>query len=169
MTAVSLTDAKLFLNLRTNTNDAEVVATLEAAEAIIAGRVGPLEPTTVTETVTPVGTRMTLAYHPVIQIVSVTRYGYAVDLTGWSVSPFGVVTSPGNLAGEYAVTYQAGREPGELPPQLAQAVKELTDHLWKAQRGPTARPGQEPQQTPAYLLPPRVEALLTRYELPAVG
>ena len=177
MSAVDLSEVKSHLNIAKDQFDGELEGYLATAEKIIAHRVGPLEPTTVTSVVGSAGTgTLFLPIRPVISLTSVTTSsgavlsGTATDLTAGLVT----YTSGGNFTtGTHTVVYEAGYE--TLPADLRMAVLELVRHLWDSQRGPTRRPGSAPETAAntapgaAYLLPFRVEALLAAYESPAVA
>lgn len=181
MSALDLTDAKQHLNITTETDDAELQATIDAAEAAIAAIVGPIEPREVIETVYASGD-LVLSTTPVIEVTSVTPTGAtASDLTGIRTDAFaGVVTpsrptrssagSPWPLNSELTVVYTAGRD--VVPADLMQAIKEMVRHLWATQRGPTRRPGSADNSLSntipgaAYTLPIRVTQLLQPHSLP---
>lgn len=174
MSALRLSDAKDHLNIKGSQHDGELLALIDAAEAAIAERVGPLEVTTVTAQVRGGGSSLVLPVAPVVQLTSVTgQDGSTVTVAGLRVGfDAGVVTADAGFpATSYDVVYQAGR--AELPDDLLLAVKELVRHLWSTQRGPTRRPGapasEETANTvpgAAYLFPFRVEQLLSPHAQP---
>lgn len=175
MAVLTVDEAKAYLNIRGDTGDVELDAIIAAAEAVIAARVGPLEPTARTDRVRSSAGTVLLPSAPVISVASVTAAdGNALtlgdlylDLSAGIISYADGVT--GVASGVYDVTYVAGR--ADCPPDLLLAVKELVRHLWQAQRGPTARPGSATdasftaQSGATYLLPYRVAELLAPHLL----
>ena len=174
MSAVSLPDVKAHLGIEKDDDDTELQAILDAAEAAIAHRVGPLAPTTVTVRVPGATGPLSLPVRPVISLTSVTpSYGGALDVTRLDVDPVtGLVAYQGYYSSFvsyfpmawYSVVYQAGFT--TLPADLVLAVKELVRHLWSPQRGPGRVPGPAVDlQPPAgYALPNRVLELLAPYQ-----
>lgn len=137
MSVLALADAKAHLNTTTTTNDAELVDMINAAEAAISRKVGPLEPTTRTVRV-PGGSSLVLPATPAVSLTSVTPVGgTALSLANLYLNPESGVVS--DLYGcsfpaiAYNVVYVAGR--GECPDDLVLAVKELVRHMWETQRG----------------------------------
>src|SRR5881392_2778621 len=138
MTVLSLDEALDHLNMDSDAAAFELEPMIEAAEALIAQRVGPLESTTVTCTVASVGPALVLPIAPVVSLTSVTSLYDAttVDVSDLTVNlSSGVVTSNtfGSAftatAGAYTVVYQAGRT--TVPADLLLAIKEMVRHLWK--------------------------------------
>lgn len=163
MTVLDLTAAKEYLNITVTTSDTALTGIIAAAEAAIAERCGPLEPTTVTARVDHLGGDIALSRLPVLSLTTVTPVGgSALDLTNVYVDASGVVT--GIAAGMYTIAYQTGRQ--TCPADLLLAVKELVRHLWSTQRGPTQRPGSAPSDTSgsvpgaAYMMPNRVAEMI---------
>lgn len=165
VSVLALSDAKAHLNISVNTHDAELQATIDAAEAVIAERCGPLQSTTVTTTVYGNSATLLLPVTPVVSVTSVTPYlGTALtagDLyTNLGAGIVSYYSGGAFSATQHTVVYQAGR--AECPADLLMAVRELVRHLWTSQRG-SARPGPgAPEPTPgaAYLLPHRVSELI---------
>lgn len=165
MSVLALNDAKSHLNISGDTHNAELQDFIDAAEAVIAAKVGPLEPTTVTARVSGGTSGLALPITPVISLTSLTIVGgSASDVSLLYANPItGVVGyNSGSLSftGSWDVVYQAGRT--TCPQDLLLAVKELVRHLWATQRA-TARPG--PAQDPnvpgaAHMLPYRVAELI---------
>ncbi len=173
MTAVRLADVKAFLNLGTTRHDEELQDSLDRAEAILAARVGPLSPVTVTgERHTGPGPIL-LRRYPVASLVSVTSGGVAVPDADLDVDTGLLYGTLGSARGGVRVTYIAGRS--VLPADLEAAVLELVKHLWQSQRpaGAQAPPGSlggdDAQPTGAFLLPYRVQSLIEPYLLPTVA
>jgi hypothetical protein len=168
VSVLTLTAAKEHLNITVATYDAELQATIDAAEGIIGQEVGPLTPTAVTDRVWSNGYQIMLRTTPVISLTSVTSV-YATqtaDVASLFVSPAGVVTwGTGRyyfFGGYYDVTYQAGRS--TVPDALLFAVKELVRHLWTTQQGGGVRPGSAPQSTtPGFLIPNMVREAMEPY------
>lgn len=175
MSVLSLGDARKHLNITGFDHDDELQDVIDAAEAVLAHHVGPLEPTTVTEVVAGGTTILPLNTLPVISVTSVTSAAGAAS-TGLSTDlSDGLVTYTSGATfgspGKYTVVYQAGRT--TCPADLLLAVKELTRHLWESQRG-AARPqgfdaDEAPDPTAAYLLPYRVQELIAPHTNVAIG
>lgn len=169
---LQLQAAKDYLNLGSSTtNDAEVQAFIDSAEATIAQRVGPLQPTSVSERLRPTGrSNLVLNVLPVIGLVSVTPVGgTALTVTDLYVGPDSGVVELVNggafTAAAYDVAYSAGRP--TCPPDLLLGVKELVRHLWATQRGAGNTAGspfsdQTGNTVPgaAFILPFRVTELI---------
>lgn len=170
MTVLTVPEAKKHLNITSGDYDDEIQDVIEAAEAAIAERVGPLEPTTYTTRVYGNGGQLLLEHTPVVSLTSITPdYGSALTLTGiYTDQAAGVVsyTSGGYFPSTaQTVVYTAGR--ATCPPDLLMAVKELVKHLWTTQRGSSTRPGMAGGDAysntipgAAFAFPFRVEQLL---------
>lgn len=180
MPVLDLDDVKSYLKLKDNvdTYDAEVQAIMDAAEAAIAQRVGPLEPTTVTLRLA--GGRyvrsLALSTLPVLSLTSITPVGGGdpIDLDTLHVDlPSGVIEYDLGCQAfplrHYTIVYQAGRT--ECPADLILAAKELVRHLWQTQRGPTRANSPTSEATSntvpgaAYLMPFRVSELIAPHLL----
>jgi uncharacterized phiE125 gp8 family phage protein len=175
MTVLTLDEIKEHLNITDSTYDDELTGFIEAAEAIIAERVGPLEETTFTSTVDSSDGRLILPAKPVISITSITlispargsALGFSYGATDLHLNrQSGEVTTStgyGLVAGRYEVVYEAGLT--VLPASLRLAVKEMVRHLWKSQRGGSQRPGSTDQAAaPGYLIPYHVQGLLQPHQ-----
>lgn len=176
MAALDLPSAKSHLNITASTNDAEIVATIAAAEAAISRHVGPLEPVDKTSRVDGYTSMLMLPVVPVVSLTSVTP----VAGTALTVGDLFLDTEAGliayNAGGSfgaraYDVVYVAGR--AECPDDLLMAVKELVRHMWTTQRGGSQRPGSQPSDAlsnslpgSAYTFPFRVQQLLAPHERP---
>jgi hypothetical protein len=171
MTVLSVDAMLTHLNMTSGANDAELGDFIEAAEAIIATRVGPLESTTVTCTVSSAGPSLVLPITPVLSVTSVTSVydGTVVDLSSLSLNTSAGIVTPSAYGsgfwatgGAYTVVYEAGR--AEAPADLVLAIKEMVRHLWTTQRGGAKRPGST-DSAPAvgYLIPNTVAELLEPY------
>jgi len=137
--ALSLADAKRYLNITDTDDDEELREFIEAAEAALGRRCGYVVPTTVTERVRGCGNRLMLKEKPLISVTSVTAVGMGttVDVSQLTALPSGSVEF--SIAGSfyarfYDVVYRAGRNP--LPADLYKCLQEITKHLWQTQRGP---------------------------------
>lgn len=175
MSAVSLNDVKTFLNMTGTGDDAELLTMLDRAEAIIAARVGPLEPTTVTGEVHTGPGPLVLKQWPVVSVESVSSF-YGVPVTDFQVDAdaglvYGIFSCTFR---DTTVTYTAGRQ--TLSADLQGAVLELVKHLWSTQRVPgsrrpvTSEPDERNLQgVGSYLLPYRVQTLIEPYLVPRLA
>lgn len=170
MAALTLSEVKSHLNVTVLTHDAELVAFIEAAEAAIAQRVGPLTPVARTVRVSP-ASRVLRVPTPAASLTGVTDAdGVALTVGDLFLDGASGLVSfndgTGFTSRYYTVTYMAGRDP--VPADLKLAVKELVRHFWTTQRGTGPRPGGGPLSEStsntvpgaAYLLPFRVSELL---------
>ena len=176
MSVLLLADAATHLNIGGNQHDASLQAMIDAAEAVITQRCGPLTSTAVTARVRGGDMSLRLPTAPALSLTSVTPVnGTAITLTDLYLNKrWGRVSyNSGSLfyARFYDVVYSAGRT--TCPDDLLMAVKELVRHLWLTQRGPTRRPGSEPSESTAntvpgaaYLLPFRVSELIAPHLQP---
>jgi len=170
MSVLSLSAAKLHLNIAAATYDAELQAFIDAAEAVLAQRVGPLQSTAKTDRVTGYADALVVRTVPVVSLTSITDpSGSALDLTNIHVEQrSGVITH--NLGQQfvqryYTVVYAAGR--AACPDDLLMADRELVRHMWTTQRGAGGRPGSAPEApTGGYLLPYRVQELIAPHLQP---
>src|SRR5690242_5393665 len=132
MSALGLADAKSYLNITSPDFDAELQTFIDAAEAAIAQRVGPLTPTSVTKRVAGYGYNLHLPIYPAVSLTSVTVVGSATTLTLSDLyleNSTGAVSYNGGSffsASAYDVTYMAGRSP--IPADLMAAIRELLRH-----------------------------------------
>jgi len=169
MSALTLADAKTYLNISAATYDTELQTFIDAAEAAIAQRVGPLTPASVTKRVPGYAWNLHLPVYPAVSLTSVTPVGgSALTLSDLHLEPdIGAVSYNGGSffsSPAYDVVYSAGRSP--VPADLLMAVKELLRHLWASQRGGGPRPGPTTDvQGSAYLMPYRVLELIAPYQL----
>lgn len=177
MSTLTLAQAKSHLNITGNTHDSDLQDVIDAAEAAISERCGPLSPTTVTARI-PAAGQLTLPVVPVISLTSVTPVDSSALTIGdlYLDADSGVVEhNSGSTfsARYYTVVYSAGRS--EVPADLLLAVKELVRHLWETRRGSTRRPGSPASESPtanpgaAYLLPYRVAELIAPHTQVVVG
>jgi hypothetical protein len=175
MSVLDLASVRTHLNLVATTYDAELQSVIDAAEAAIGQRVGPLAPTSTTARVRGGGSMLVLPVSPAVSLTSVTP----ADSTALTLADLYLDTGAGLVTYEsgatfsarhYTVVYQAGR--ATCPADLKLAVKELVRHLWTTQRGPTARAGLAAEMTSnsvpgaAYAFPFRVEQLLAPHDQP---
>jgi hypothetical protein len=159
MSALTLADAKTFLNITAATYDAELQTFIDAAEAAIAQRVGPLTTSSVTKRVPGYGWNLHLPIYPAVSLTSVTPVGGTAltlsdlhlegDVGAVSYNGGSFFTSPA-----YDEVYTAGR--ASVPADLLMKVKFVLKYLWNTQRGTGVRPGAAgPDATP-----PSLNALL---------
>lgn len=179
--AVSLDDVKTFENKLNNVDDDELRDFIEAAQAILAVRIGPLVPVTVTETQDGGSSSLVLRKWPVISVTGISyATGQTVLATDLDLDPdTGIVFWRYNTVGVFlrgprflTVTYLAGRL--VLTADLREALLELIKHLWESQTGGNRRPnfaadGTNAQTASSYLLPYRVESLIKPYLAPRIG
>lgn len=175
MSVLSVNDATAYLNIDSNKYDSEIQAMIDAAEAVIAKRVGPLASTATTSRVRGGGYMLALPVTPAVSLTSVTPVnGTALTLgdlyLNTRAAQVTYTSGAGFSSSLYDVVYQAGR--ATCPADLLMAVKELVRHMWRTQRGPTRRPGSEPSEAlsntipgAAYMLPIRVSELLAPHAL----
>jgi hypothetical protein len=179
VSVLSLPAAKLHLNITTDTNDVEIQSTIDAAEAAIGRKVGPLETTTITSRVSGCAGALVLPTLPVVSVTTVTGSDASTITAGDLVAdPSGVVAYAARgsfTAVAYTVVYEAGwgtvaEDVWTGPADLLQAIKEMTRHLWVTQRGGSTRPGSTPPDAlsntlpgSAFALPIRVQQLVEPY------
>jgi hypothetical protein len=159
MSVLTLADAKTFLNITAATYDAELQTFIDAAEAALVKRVGPLVPTSVTSRVPGYGYSLHLPIYPVISLTSATPVlGTALTLSDlYLEQSVGAVSYNGGAffsSAGYDVVYSAGR--ASVPPDLLMKVKIVLKFLWTTQRGTGARSGGGGPDVSA----PSMEALL---------
>lgn len=166
MSVLTLAEAKAFLDISDAAHDSKVQGAIDAAESLIAEKVGPLTPTTVTDRITSNGAQIMLRTTPVISLTTVSSV-YATqtaDVASLFVSPAGVVTwSTGRnvfFGGPYDVTYQAGY--ASIPAGLKYGIQQMVRHLWRSQRGPQGR-SPEGEAAPRYLFPNEVLEAIEPY------
>lgn len=180
MSVLSLPAAQAHLSLNSGQYDNELQAMIDAAEAVIARRCGPLTSTATTARVRGASVGLTLPTAPAISLTSVTPVGgTAISLSDvyLNVGAGRVTYNSGAVFSScfYDVVYAAGRSP--CPADLLLAVKELVRHMWQTRRGPTRRPGSEPSEATsntvpgaAYILPFRVSELIAPHMIqPELG
>ncbi|WP_028657102.1 phage gp6-like head-tail connector protein [Nocardioides sp. J54] len=171
MSVLTAEQAKSHLNITADV-DAQLQVFIDAAEAAIVAKCGPLAPTEVTERATARDGMLTLATPPAISLTSLTPASGGTALAADILSldrPSGVVY--GVPDGTYVVVYQAGR--AAVPADLLMGVKELVRHLWDTQRGPSRRPGATTSEITAntipgaaYMMPFRVAELIAPHMQP---
>ena len=178
MSVVLLADVKTHLNLTVTTHDTELQVFIDAAEAAIGERVGPLAAVARTVRVYPYPKHLRVP-SPAATLTSVTDdAGVALTLADLRLD-----SDPGliyYLDGRaftrpwYDVAYTHGHNPA--PADLKLAVKEMVRHLWETQRGGAQRPGSRPSETTAntvpgaaYTFPFRVSQLLAPHMPQLVG
>lgn len=179
MSVLTLAEAKAHLNITDSGSDAELQTFIDAAEAALAARVGPLGPVTTTARVAGGGRTLLLPVAPAVSITSVTPVGGTALTVGdlYLDQAGGAISYASNASFSsywYDVVYVAGRAVNACPDDLLMADKELLRHMWTTQR-PSGRFSSPLSDTAAntipgaaYLFPFRVEALLAPY-LPGIG
>lgn len=179
MSVLDLTSAKAHLNITGSTNDVEIQATIDAAEAAIGRKIGPLETSAVTSRVTGCARALVLPTLPVVSVTTVTGSDAStISASDLVADPSGVVSfaSYGSFpSAAYTVVYEAGwgavnEDVWAGPADLLQAIKEMTRHLWVTQRGGSVRPGSTSPDAlsntlpgSAFALPIRVQQLVEPY------
>lgn len=168
---VSLADAKVQLNMDSNTDDEELRGVIEAATRVIEGKVGPVVVRPFTETKPPA--RVIVVNHiPAITLTSITpvrNNSIAYDVSMLDFDPntgvirrldggwIGIYGSFGGVGSYYGsdyagdalrVTYTAGRR--IIPATMTMAAKLIIADMWETQRGhPAGRRlglGRDPQE-----------------------
>jgi hypothetical protein len=170
-----LSDAKTYLNITNANYDAELQEFIDAAEAAIAKRCGPLSSLTVTERVKGCAETLLLNKIPALTLTSVTPVnGTALNLSDlYLYAPAGVVEyAVGNGffgASRYDVSYSYGRS--IVPLDLMQAIRETVKHLWETHRGGSRRPGigDDGLAGAAYAFTLRILELIEPYLLPGMA
>ncbi len=139
----TLDDAKQHLDITRTTDDAELMDFLEATTAIVETYIGPLSATTFVEK-HPSGDRLVLFHPPVLTVVTVEPWLTAG--TGYLAADLVVDAGTGTVqrkdgltftGGPFRVTYTAGLL--VVPPNVRLAYLMILAHLWKTQRGPSAK------------------------------
>lgn len=168
MSALELNDVAEHLNLTSADNNAKLAAKLASAQSALEKRVGLMEVATVTARVSASGALRLPFFQrlrptfPAIAITSITPVGgVAVSITDLTVDDINVVRGA-SFSGTYDVVYTAGHDP--LPNDLAEALRELTRHLWTTQRGGSQRPGSQPSEALSNSLPSSAKTLPFRIE-----
>lgn len=179
MALLTLADAKVQLNLDTDTSDIELQSYVDSVTSVIERFVGPVEDRPVTEVIEGRSPVLCLTHIPVVVLTAVAPVltgGEAIDLADLVTDgPRGIVRrrTGGTFAGGlWSVQYTAGR--GEVPPTINLAARILLQHLWLTQQG-MARGGggsddysvTEPIPGFGYAVPNRVLQLLEPYKLPS--
>ena len=145
----------------TNVDEAVLQATIDTAESLVAQRVGPLAS----------GAQSSILFGgpSFVLPTTTTAVTSATDLdgnavtSGFRIGVGGVVTNSSCALGTWTLVYTAGW--AEMPAPIRTAVLELVSHLWRPQRGTSARPVDD-SPAPGYLIPNRVRELLDPYALP---
>lgn len=146
MSVVQLEDMKAYLGLTDVGINTKLQAEIDASEAAIADRCGPLAVEEKTERVAGGVPILWLPVNPVVSLVSVTPSYSASVLTLTDLyldTRLGTVEQNSGAmfaARYYTVVYNAGR--ATCPDDLIKAVKELTRFNWQSsQRSATGRSG----------------------------
>lgn len=181
MSVLDIEDVKDYLKFAGTDaeRDAKLQIFLDAAEAAVAARIGPLAVGETTVRVAGGGQFLMLPTYPVVSLTSVTpTLGTALTLEDLDLNlTTGVIAyNDGGWFGNatYDVVYDAGRE--DLPADIVLAIKELVRHFWTTQRGagvPTGSPVSENLANTipgsAWIFPMRVEQLLAPHEVPGIA
>ena len=178
MSVLLLADAKAHLNEQTSANDVEIQAFIDASEAAIAAKIGPLAPVTKTERVRG-GRVLIVSTTPITVLISVTPvFGTPLDATFlYMDAAAGVISYYASWfpLPYYDVAYTGGRTvTATANPDIYQADKEMVRHLWMTQRGSAAGAARYsghgtvldtvvPTPGLAYSFPDRVMELLAPY------
>lgn len=144
MSVLTLADAKQFLNITVTTYDTELPSFIDAAEAAVAQRVGPLSTSSVTKRVAGYGWNLHLPVYPAVSLTSVTPVnGTALTIGDFHLEPeVGAVSYNSGAffsSAAYDVVYVAGRS--SVPADLLMKVRIVLKYLWTTQRGTGARSG----------------------------
>lgn len=153
MSLLDLVDVKPHLKIDSNADDTVLQAKLDAAEAFVSNATngtGSLSATTVTETV--YGLReIALTKTPVVSVTSATgEFAGAISLSDVSIDlNAGVIRSKANgwviFSDYYEVVYTSGyATAADLPLNLVEAVRLMTQHFYGPQRGPANQEPNEP-------------------------
>lgn len=157
MSVLTLSEAKAHLNISGSGSDTELQDFIDAAEAAIAQKCGPLTAVEKTERLRGGRRGLVLRHTPVVELTSVTPVGgSALDLDALDVDLSAGVIELGSgalwPASRFDVVYDAGR--ASVPDDLLMGVKELVRHTWTAsQRGGSSRPGAQRSDSLANTLP----------------
>lgn len=161
MAVLTPDDVRPYLNKESAADDGKLDGFIAAAEAMLAQRCGPLEPTATTSVVPGSGTcQLVLPVTPVLSVTSVTgRTGGVVTLVRTSSAGVAYADAPFS-EDYYTAVYSAGRT--TCPADLKQGIAELVRHLWVTQRGGGGRTGSPIEDVAggSYSLPRRVEQLI---------
>lgn len=168
---LSKADARRTLNLRSTTDDAEVLDWLGATTQVIERHTGRAwVQRTHTETVRGGRAGIPLIWEPIKSVVSMVpllSFGttYLAAALVWNSS--GILKLANGLSfdpGEYTVTYVAGDNTA-IPENVAAAARIILDHLWQTQRGSGSLPSRDDEDFPfdpraGYAIPNRAAELL---------
>lgn len=174
MAVATLSEAKAFANITSETSDAELPFFLDAATEAVEEWIGQIiDPRTFVEDhVVGWDGAIHLSAFPVISVTSVTTLD---ESSSWVTSLLGVdnvtgtirATSGPALSGPVRVTFQAGKQ--VIPAKERMAILIVMQHLWETQRPTvTSAPGiggfddggSSPVAGLAYAFPNRARELL---------
>lgn len=190
---ISLDDGRDRLGLTKTNRDEQVRNLCGVATGLVEKRVGVLVPRVFTNEVIPGTTRdvLRVQHGPIFDRNSVTALQSAypggptwntADANLGTGGQLIVVPRPGTLRlsallpfwyGPWLVTYRAGWN-GEIPDEIAEAVREVLFDLWAQYRGLSADIAESAGEMamvvpPYYRLPARALAMLKDHELPGFG
>lgn len=159
MSVLTPLEVRTALRMKSSDQDAELATVIAAAEKLVAGMCGPLEPTACTAVVeVDECGRAALPQAPVLSVTSGTEVFTRATLTVADV----VILDGGVIArvpaGTWRITWQAGRT--SLPDDLRQGAIEVVRRIWARRNGPTARPGTATPLDAAALLSGTVATLI---------
>ena len=163
MSVILLDEAMAYLRMALNTTNVDgavLQGLIDAAESLVAQRVGPLASASQSSIV--FGGPAFVLPTTTTAVTSATDLDGNAVTSGFKVGVGGVVTNSSCALGTWTLVYTAGYP--SLPAPIRAAVLELVSHLWRPQRGTAARPADD--GPPGYLIPNRVRELLDPYALP---
>lgn len=154
-----------------NADDAELQATLDAAEAHVASLCGAFGGDASTLVAHATGDQLVL---PATRLTGITQVrdpdGEVVELADGAVNLLsGIVRLPYRRRGAWAVDVTTG---DQIPPDLKLATLIIAAHLWETQRVPGANRGSFGQQAPVpsgFAIPNRAATLLGPYRIPVIA
>ncbi len=164
MSVILLDEAMAYLRMASSTanvDGAVLQGLIDAAESLVAQRVGPLASASQSSIV--FGGPSFVLPTTTTAVTSATDLDGNAVTSGFRIGVGGVVTNASCALGTWTLVYTAGW--AELPAPIRTAVLELVNHLWRPQRGTAARPVDD-SPAPGYLIPNRVRELLDPFTLP---
>jgi hypothetical protein len=168
--AVSLDDAKAYLNMTTPVDDVELQRVVDAATSRLEQEVGPMSVRTVTETFSQSNRGwIQLGNSPVVDVLTAVADGLAITPRYINLSTGAMYVGPLYLR-LLTVTYTCGWL--VLPPDIQHALLVFIKHLWDTQRAATpggarsgllGTPTDAPNPGVSYSLPNRVLEMIQPY------
>lgn len=174
---IDLADVKVHLDIDESDEsaDVELAGFLGAAIEVVEGIVGPISPTSYTEThYGRSGGPIFLHHAPVIAVqeLGTPTYAYSVEDLTVDTGMGAIIDTAGYaLRGNLTVTYTAGR--ATVPAAVRLAVLIIVAHLWETQRGAAPLPfggpdAEVPLPGQGFAIPRRAEELLAPFLLAPV-